>query len=74
MSVASNWFWNCIIAVITPYMVNSDKGNLGSKVFFIWGGLCCGCLLWAYFLVYETKGEPYKRLDHVGWKMSANLA
>jgi MFS transporter, SP family, sugar:H+ symporter len=57
MSVASNWFWNCIIAVITPYMVNPDQGDLGAKVFFIWGGLCCGCLLWAYFLVYETKGK-----------------
>jgi hypothetical protein len=22
ISVASNWFWNCVIAVITPYMVN----------------------------------------------------
>lgn len=57
MSVASNWFWNCIIAVITPYMVNPEQGNLGAKVFFIWGALCCGCLLWAYFLVYETKGK-----------------
>jgi hypothetical protein len=37
-------------------MVNKDKGNLGSKVFFVWGSLCCGCFLWAYFLVYETKG------------------
>jgi hypothetical protein len=56
LSVASNWFWNCIIAVITPYMVDKDKGNMGSKVFFVWGSLCIGCFLWAYFLVYETKG------------------
>jgi sugar porter (SP) family MFS transporter len=57
LSVASNWFWNCIIAVITPYMVDADKANLGSKVFFIWGSLCIGCFLWAYFFVYETKGK-----------------
>ncbi len=25
MSVASNWFWNCVIAVITPYMVNPGR-------------------------------------------------
>jgi SP family sugar:H+ symporter-like MFS transporter len=56
LSVASNWFWNCIIAVITPYMVDKDKGNMGSKVFFVWGSLCIGCWLWAYFTVYETKG------------------
>jgi SP family sugar:H+ symporter-like MFS transporter len=37
-------------------MVNSDEGNMGSKVFFVWGALCCGCFFWAYFLVYETKG------------------
>jgi SP family sugar:H+ symporter-like MFS transporter len=55
LSVASNWFWNCIIAVITPYMVDKDKGNMGSKVFFVWGALCIGCWLWAYFTVYETK-------------------
>ncbi|RMZ82004.1 hypothetical protein DV737_g2254, partial [Chaetothyriales sp. CBS 132003] len=63
MSVASNWFWNCIIAVVTPYMVNTDKGDLGAKVFFVWGGLCCGCFLWAYFLVYETKGLSLEQVD-----------
>ena len=36
LSTASNWLWNCIIAVITPYMDDPDKGNLGAKVFFIW--------------------------------------
>lgn len=56
MSVASNWFWNCVIAVITPYMVDPDQGDLSPKVFFVWGSLCCCCWLWAYFLVYETKG------------------
>ncbi|KAH7076341.1 hypothetical protein BKA63DRAFT_593599 [Paraphoma chrysanthemicola] len=63
MSVASNWFWNCIIAVITPYMVNKEQGNLGAKVFFVWGSLCCCCLLWAYFLVYETKGLSLEQID-----------
>jgi MFS transporter, SP family, sugar:H+ symporter len=57
LSVSSNWLWNCMIAVITPYMVNPDQGNLGARVFFFWGSLCCCCFLWAYFLVYETKGR-----------------
>lgn len=35
LSTASNWLWNCIIAIITPYMVGQDYGNLGPKVFFI---------------------------------------
>lgn len=56
LSVSSNWLWNCVIAVINPYMVGPDQGNLGAKVFFVWGCLCVGCFLWAFFLVYETKG------------------
>lgn len=51
ISTASNWLWNCIIAVITPYMVDADEGNLGSRVFFIWGSLCATCAVFAYFLV-----------------------
>lgn len=56
LSVASNWLWNCIIAVITPWMVDRQHANMGSKVFFVWSCLCCCCFLWAYFCVYETKG------------------
>jgi sugar porter (SP) family MFS transporter len=55
LSTASNWLWNCIIAVITPYMVNQDEGNLRSSVFFIWGALCTACFFYAYFLIPETK-------------------
>ncbi|CUM67322.1 uncharacterized protein PRCAT00005015001 [Priceomyces carsonii] len=65
LSTASNWFWNCIIAVITPYMVGSDEGNLGSKVFFIWGALCGTCILYAYFLVPETKGLSLEQVDRM---------
>jgi hypothetical protein len=35
LSAASNWLWNCITAVTTPYMVDRDKGNLGVKRFFV---------------------------------------
>jgi MFS family permease len=43
LSTSSNWFWNCIIGVITPYLVadRADSARLGSNVFFLWGGLCC---------------------------------
>lgn len=42
LSTASNWFWNCIIAVITPYLVADQphSAKMGSNVFFMWGGLC----------------------------------
>ncbi|KAK3179296.1 hypothetical protein K4F52_009267 [Lecanicillium sp. MT-2017a] len=63
LSTASNWLWNTIIAVITPYMVGSDKGNLKSKVFFIWGALCTCAFVYTYFIVPETKGLSLEQVD-----------
>jgi len=66
LSTASNWLWNTIIAVITPYMVNPDEANLQSNVFFIWGGLCTCAFIYAYFLIPETKVrfDVYPVLSH----------
>jgi sugar porter (SP) family MFS transporter len=63
LSTASNWLWNTIIAVITPYMVGVDKGNLRSSVFFIWGGLCTAAFIYAFFLIPETKGLSLEQVD-----------
>jgi len=63
LATASNWLWNCIIAIITPYMVDQDKGDLGPKVFWVWGGLCTCALVFAYFLVPETKGLTLEQVD-----------
>ncbi|KAK5094088.1 hypothetical protein LTS08_008747 [Lithohypha guttulata] len=63
LSTASNWLWNTIIAVITPYMVGTDYGNLRSSVFFIWGGLCTCAFVYTYFLVPETKGLSLEQVD-----------
>ncbi|GMG35827.1 unnamed protein product [Ambrosiozyma monospora] len=65
LSTASNWMWNCIIAVITPYMVDTDKGNLKARVFFIWGSLCACCLVYAIFLIPETKGLTLEQVDRM---------
>ncbi|KAL2263766.1 hypothetical protein VTK26DRAFT_5173 [Humicola hyalothermophila] len=65
ISTASNWFWNCIIGVITPYMVGNEPGSadLGPKVFFIWGSLSILSLAFAYFLVPEMKGLTLEQID-----------
>lgn len=63
LSTASNWLWNTIIAVITPYMVGEDEGNMKSFVFFVWGGLCTCAFVYAYFLVPETKGLSLEQVD-----------
>ncbi|KAL2157325.1 hypothetical protein VTH06DRAFT_6263 [Thermothelomyces fergusii] len=65
LSTASNWLWNCIIAVITPYMVDADKGDLGPKVFYIWGALCGCCFVYAYLLIPETKGLTLEQVDQM---------
>ena len=81
LSAASNWFWNCvslefllsyltnqyvqIISVIIPYMLGVDQGNLGAKVFFIWGSLCIVGLVFVYFLVPETKGLSLEQVDRM---------
>jgi len=65
LSTASNWFWNCIIGVITPYMVSTDEANLGAKVFFVWGSACCLSVAFAYFLVPEMKGLSLEQVDRM---------
>jgi sugar porter (SP) family MFS transporter len=74
MTTASNWLLNWAIAYSTPYMVDADKGNLQSKVFFIWGSFCFVCVAFVYFMVYETKGLTLEEVDelyetvHKAWK------
>jgi len=65
ISTASNWLWNTIIAVITPYMVGPTEGNLRSNVFFVWGGLCTFAFIYAYFLIPETKGLSLEQVDRM---------
>lgn len=65
LSTSSNWFWNCIIAIITPYLVDVQYANLSSKIFFMWGSLCIISVLFAYFLVPETKGLSLEQVDRM---------
>ncbi|RQM06199.1 hypothetical protein DH86_00003314 [Scytalidium sp. 3C] len=65
ISTASNWLWNTIIAVITPYMVGPQYGDLKSSVFFVWGGLCTAAFVYAYLLVPETKGLSLEQVDRM---------
>jgi len=63
LSTASNWLWNFGIGYATPYIVNKEFGNLGPKVFFVWGSTCFGCLIFTYFCVPETKGLSLEQID-----------
>ncbi|KAH8760716.1 general substrate transporter [Hyaloscypha sp. PMI_1271] len=67
LSTASNWLWNCIITIITPYITSTAGGgvDLGPKIFFLWGSLCLLCLIYAYFLIPETKGLTLEQVDRM---------
>jgi hypothetical protein len=55
-------------------MVDPAYGNLGSKVFFIWGGLCGCSIFWAYFFVPETRGLTLEQVDKMmGKRRVANI-
>lgn len=41
------------------------RQNLGSKVFFIWGSTCVLCAIYAYLLVWETKGLTLEQVDRM---------
>lgn len=82
MTTAANWLLNFIIAYVTPYMVDSGPGNadMGSKVFFVWGGCCVICVLFVYFCIYETKGLSLEEVDElyakvpVAWKSVSTIS
>ncbi|OQO03517.1 hypothetical protein B0A48_10181 [Cryoendolithus antarcticus] len=67
MTTATNWLLNFAIAYATPYMVRDGPGyaNLQSKVFFIWGGCCFICIIFTWFLIYETKGLSLEQVDEL---------
>nr|ARU07967.1 putative glucose transporter-3715 [Aureobasidium melanogenum] len=66
MTTASNWLLNWAIAFATPYMVNAIHTN----VFWVWGGFCCVCIAFVYFVIYETKGLSLEQVDELYGKVS----
>lgn len=46
-------------------MIDEQYGNLKTKVFFVWGATCTVCVVFAYFLVPETKGLSLEQVDNM---------
>ncbi|KXT16985.1 hypothetical protein AC579_7419 [Pseudocercospora musae] len=70
MTTATNWLLNFAIAYATPYMVNEEHANLQSKVFFIWGSFCGICIVFVWFMIYETKGLSLEEVDELYGRVS----
>jgi sugar porter (SP) family MFS transporter len=65
LSSASNWLFNFALGYATPYMVDQDKANMGSKVFFVWGSTCLGALIFSIFSIWETKGLSLEQVNYL---------
>jgi SP family sugar:H+ symporter-like MFS transporter len=67
VTTATNWLFNWALAYATPYMVESTPGsaNMGTNVFFIWGGCTAVGVVFVYFYIYETKGLTLEEVDEM---------
>ncbi|KAI5849899.1 general substrate transporter [Tricharina praecox] len=67
LTTASNWLFNWALAYSTPYLVDKgpESADLGSKVFFIWGGCTAVAIVFVYFFIYETKGLSLEEVDEL---------
>lgn len=61
LSTSVVWLANFIIGVIVPTMI--EKAGFGTYVFF--AGWCILAVVWAYYLVPETKGRTLEQMDEV---------
>lgn len=67
ISAATNWLVNCILAFVTPYLIDTGHNTaaLGNKIFFIWGGCNIIGAIFVYFIVYETQGLKLEEVDYM---------
>ncbi|KAM7201700.1 General substrate transporter [Rhypophila sp. PSN 637] len=63
IATSTNWLTNTIFAFLTPVLYDSNHLNLGTGVFFIWGGACFVAALFSYWFVPETKGLTLEQVD-----------
>ncbi|KAI0425101.1 general substrate transporter [Xylaria sp. FL1042] len=61
LSNATIWLSNFIVAIITPPLL--EAAGYGTYIFF--AAFCGGALLWAIFLLPETKGRTLEEMDEV---------
>ncbi|ODV86419.1 hypothetical protein CANARDRAFT_27630 [[Candida] arabinofermentans NRRL YB-2248] len=67
ITAATNWMVNFAFAYCTAYLIDtgSHTAALGTRIFFIWGGMNAVGFFFAYFYVYETKGLMLEEVDEL---------
>lgn len=56
MATASQWLFNFVVAKCTPLMF-ATLGARGYGTYFLYGSFCFVMVVYAWFLVPETKGQ-----------------
>ncbi|KAG4434623.1 hypothetical protein IFR05_009887 [Cadophora sp. M221] len=54
---------SCLFTFVTPYMYNTDAGNLGARTGFIWGAAAAIYFVASWFIVPETFGLSTQEMD-----------
>ncbi|KAJ5701164.1 maltose permease Mal61 [Penicillium malachiteum] len=62
---AFNYFFSCVWNVVVPYMFNTDEGNLGGKMGWIFLATSLISVVIVYFEFPETKDRTYEELDEL---------
>ncbi|GAB7359659.1 hypothetical protein MBLNU230_g6838t1 [Neophaeotheca triangularis] len=65
LTTASNWLFNWLLSFITPYLTGADYANLGTNIFWIWGGFCWIAVGFVWLLVYETKDTTLEQVNEL---------
>ncbi|KAI9927097.1 hypothetical protein ASPWEDRAFT_177557 [Aspergillus wentii DTO 134E9] len=61
IAISTNWLTNFIIALVTPYML--DSITFGTFYFFL--AFCVLLFFWVLFFVPETRGIPIEDMDQL---------
>ncbi|KAH7126081.1 maltose permease [Dactylonectria macrodidyma] len=56
---------SCLVTQVLPYLLNTDKANIGGKIAFIFFGLSLPVLVYLYFCLPELKGRNYAEVQEM---------
>jgi len=65
LTTAANWFFNWMLAFITPYLTGAQYANLGTNIFWIWGAFCWIAVAFVYLMIYETKNLTLEEVSEL---------
>ena len=65
LTTAANWFFNWLLAFITPYLTGESYADLKTNIFWIWGAFCWIAAVFIYFMIYETKNLTLEEVSEL---------